>query len=81
MDDICAKSIDRAVTLKHISNGSKVTIRSVDDSNHVMKLQIKNGKAYIGKTEFATSPNNLSRLTVGKEIGLRSGRFIITEIE
>lgn len=80
METTCQKALEKVLNAKQIRDNSKVTLRALDQDT-MMKIEVKKGKAYIGKTQFRSKPENLYRLTIGKEVEIGKTRYIILEIE
>ena len=80
LDDLCKSILDRILDIEQIKNGSKVVLQAVD-SDISLVISVRNGKAYSGKSLLKTKPDNLYRLTVGKEMKLGKKKYRITEIK
>lgn len=80
MEATCQNALEKVLNAKQIRDNSKVTLRALDKDT-MMKIEVKKGKAYMGKTQFRCKPENLYSLTIGKEVEIGKARYRILEIE
>ena len=80
LDDMCKDTLDKIMAMKEIINGSTVYLQEVDSGKNII-IEVRKGKAFIGKTMFKSKPENLYRLTVGKEMELGKIKYRIINIE
>ena len=79
MAELCEKVLDDVHQTKAIENGSKIIVQTLNTNNR-MTFEVRGGKPYIGKSVFRSRPENLYRLTVGKEFEIGNARYRIIDI-
>jgi hypothetical protein len=77
--DMCNGILDVVLHEAVINEGSRLTLRSLSDGR-TMKCEIKHGKACVNKTVLISKPENLSRLSVGKDIEIAGIKYRIISI-
>lgn len=80
LETTCQDILEKVLNAKQIRDKSKVTLRALDKDN-VIKMEVKKGKAYIGKTQFRSKPESLYGLTIGKDVEVGKTRYRIQQIE
>ncbi len=80
MESLCNETANEVMHIKYIGNGSIITVSSIE-TDMKMQFEIHDGKPYSGKTVFRSKPENLYRLTVGKEVRIGRHRYIIVDIK
>lgn len=73
----CGES--RVIIIKHFHNDRKLF--SHVDTDQPFNVEVRLGRAFFGKTMLKTVPENLYRLTVGKELAIGKAKFVIVRIE
>lgn len=79
MDSMCENVMNEVLQMKVIENGSRITVQALG-SNLTLNFEIRAGKPCIGKTVLRSKPENLYRLTIGKDVEIGKTRYKIIEI-
>lgn len=79
MSVLCFKTMESVTQMKAIKNGSKIVVQSLN-SDRTLTFEVKAGQPFIGKTVFRSIPNNLYRLTIGKEVTIGNNKYRIIDI-
>lgn len=79
MEEMCSRILEKVLSEKEIQNNSRLVLQLLDGGNKIV-IKVKKGHAYVGKTKIKTKPDNLLRLSLGKNLSLGKKRYIITDI-
>ena len=80
LDDLCKDTLDRILKIKKIKNGSRVYLQAENSGKNII-IVVRNKKAFMDSSLVKSKPENLYRLTVGKEVELGRIKYRITDIE
>ena len=79
-DELCDRTLKTVLQQKVIRDGSKVILQAVS-SEKTMRIEVRKGKACLNKTVLTSKPDNLYRLSIGKELEIAGSKYIITDIQ
>lgn len=79
MEEICSRILEKVLSEKRIQSNSRLVLQPLEGRGKIV-IKVKKGHAYVGKTKIKTKPDNLLRLSLGKNLSLGKKRYIITDI-
>lgn len=80
LDSLCEQTIKEVLDIKQITNGCKLFLNAVDSGQNI-SVVVRGGKAYLGKTQLLSRPENISRLNIGGEVELGKIKYRIIDIQ
>ena len=80
VSNLCEKVLFDTLNVARIIEGCKVEMQS-ESGERVMHVEIKNGKACLNKTVLKSKPENLYRLSIGKNIEIAGIKYRIVSIQ
>ncbi len=77
--EMCKNILDTVLNEATISEGSRLVLRSHADGK-IMKCEVRHGKACVNKTVLISKPENLFRLSIGKDVEIAGLKYRIISI-
>lgn len=79
LSELCNSTLKSSMQISRVYDGCTMTLKSVT-SNTVMQVTVQKGKAYLGKSMVKSNPNNLNKLSVGKDLIISGVKYRIVSI-